>query len=76
MITIHAQIIGDNVLLSRSELEQLVELARRGEEIELQMYEDGVSTLSIMRLVEQGGAFDFWKQEGEDIYSAEDGEPV
>jgi hypothetical protein len=27
------------------------------------------------RLVEQSGAFDFW-QEGEDIYSIEDGEPV
>jgi hypothetical protein len=29
-----------------------------------------------MRLVEQSGAFDFWKQDGEDIYSAQNGEPV
>jgi hypothetical protein len=29
-----------------------------------------------MRLVEQGGAFDFWLEDGEDIYSAQDGEPV
>jgi hypothetical protein len=35
-----------------------------------------VPTLGIMRLIEQGGAFDFWKEEGEDIYSATDGEPV
>lgn len=27
-------------------------------------------------LVEQSGAFGFWKEEGEDIYSSEDGEPV
>jgi hypothetical protein len=30
----------------------------------------------MMRLAEEGGAFDFWKEEGEDIYSAEDGEPI
>ncbi len=29
-----------------------------------------------MRLAGQGGAFDFWLEEGEDIYSVEDGEPV
>jgi hypothetical protein len=39
------------------------------------MQEDDVPTLGIMRLAEQSGAFDFW-QEGEDIYSIEDGEPV
>ena len=32
--------------------------------------------LGIMRLAEPGGAFDFWMEAGEDIYSAEDGEPV
>ena len=30
----------------------------------------------IMRLVEQGGAFGFWEEEGEDIYSSKDGEPA
>jgi hypothetical protein len=29
-----------------------------------------------MRLAEKGGSFDFWKEAAEDIYSAEDGEPV
>lgn len=76
MTTIHAQRIGDKALLSCSELEWLVGLARRSEAIELQMHEDDVSTLAIMRLAEQSGAFDFWHQEGEDIYTAEDGEPV
>ena len=76
MTTIHVQCIGDKALLPQSELEQLIELARRSEAITVQRQEDDVPTLDIMRLIEQGGAFDFWKEDGEDIYSAEDGEPV
>ena len=76
MKTIHAQIIGDNALLPRDELERLVELAQKSEQVELQMHEDDMPTLAVMRLAEQGGAFDFWNQEGENIYSADDGEPV
>lgn len=76
MTKIHAQLIGDNALLLRSELERLIELARRSEEIEMEIREDDVPTLDIMRLAEQSGAFNFWKEEGEDIYSAKDGEPV
>ena len=76
MTTIHVQCIGDKALLPQSELEQLIELAQRSEVITVQRQEDDVPTLGIMRLIEQGGAFDFWKEDGEDIYSAEDGEPV
>ena len=76
MVTIHVQLIGDQALLPRSELERLVELARKREAIELELDEDDLPTSMIMRLAEQGGAFDFWKEEGENIYSAEDGEPV
>ena len=84
MTTIHAQLIGNQALLPHHELERLLELARRSEEIDLQIQvenlaiieDDDVPTLSIMRLAERGGAFDFWHEEGEDIYSAEDGEPV
>ena len=76
MTTIHVQCIGDKALLPQSELEQLIELAQRSEAITVQRQEDDVPTLGIMRLIEQGGAFDFWKEDGEDIYSAEDGEPV
>ena len=53
-----------------------MELAHRYEGITVQMLEDDVPTLGIMRLAEQGGAFDCWQEEGEDIYSIEDGEPV
>ena len=74
MATIHIQSIGEKVLLPQSELERLVELHR--EEIVLDSREDDASTGRIMHLVAQSGAFDFWKEEGEDIYSFEDGEPV
>jgi hypothetical protein len=30
----------------------------------------------MMRLAEQGGAFDFWMEDAENIYTANDGEPV
>ncbi len=76
MTTIHIQYIGEKVLVPQNELERLVELAQRYEEITVQRQEDAVPTWDIMRLAEQSGAFDFWKEEGEDIYSSEDGEPV
>jgi hypothetical protein len=76
MTTIHVQCIGDKALLPQSEFERLLELAQRHEEVTVQMEEDDVPTVAIMRLAEQGGAFDFWRKEGENIYSLEDGEPV
>ncbi len=76
MAIIHARLIGDQAVLPRGELERLVELARQSEAIELELDADDVPTRAIMQLAEQGGAFDFWKQEGENIYSAQDGEPL
>jgi hypothetical protein len=76
MTTIHVQCVGDKALLPQYEFERLVELAQRSEKITVQMQEDDVPTLGLMRLMEQSGAFDFWQEEGEDIYSAADGEPV
>ena len=76
MVTIHIQCIGDKALLSQSDLERLVELAQLSEAITVMRQEDDVPIIGLMRLMEQGGAFDFWKDEGENIYSAADGEPV
>ena len=76
MTTIHVQRIGDKALLPQSELEQLVELARLHQGIAVEIEDDDVPTLAIMRLAEQGGAFDFWREEGEEVYSQSDGEPV
>lgn len=72
MATIHIQYIGEKVLVPQSELELLVEIAQRYEEITVQRQEDGVTTGDIMRLAEESGAFDFWQEKGEDIYSSED----
>jgi hypothetical protein len=76
MTTIRAQLIGDKVILPRSELERLLQLARQSEQVDFQILEDDLPTTGIMRLAEQGGAFDFWLEEGEDVYSVEDGGPV
>ncbi len=76
MTTIHVQRIGDRALLPQSELAQLVELARLHEGIAVEMEDDDVPTLAIMRLAEQGGAFDFWREEGEEVYTTSDGEPL
>lgn len=69
MTTIHAHLIGDQAIVPRQDLERLLELARRSEPVELYCGEEEVSTLAVMRLAEEGGAFDFWREEGEDIYT-------
>ena len=71
MTTIHVQRIGDKALLSQSEFERLLELARKSEEISLQVQDDDLPTLSIMRLAEQSGAFDFWLANGENVSLAD-----
>jgi len=76
MTTIHGQLLGSQVLLSRDELERLLELARRSAAVELQLVEDDVPMVAWMHFAEQGGAFDFWNEAGEDIYTAQDGEPL
>lgn len=76
MTVIHAQVIGDQVLLPLPEWERIIEIAQRSEKIAIQPPEDDPSSSAWMKFIEMGGAFDFWKEPGEDIYSLEDGEPV
>ena len=71
MTTLHARLIGDKAVLPRAEFERLIELARLSEEVELQTDEEEMPTLGIMRLAEQGGAFD-WLAEEEDLYTVND----
>lgn len=71
MTTVHAQFVGDKAVLPRAEFERLVELARQAEEIALQALEDDVPTRGIMRLAEEGGAFDFLADEPE-LYTVKD----
>jgi hypothetical protein len=76
MTTIHAQMIGDQAVVPRQVLQRLLELARRGESVELELDEADVTTQNLIRLADTGGAFDFWLEEGEDIYTAQDGESL
>jgi hypothetical protein len=75
MTTFQAQVIGDHALMARGDLERLLEIARRSEPIQLQLNDD-LPTADVMRMADTGGAFQFWQEAGEDIYSADDGEPV
>ena len=76
MTTIHAQFIGSQVLLPRSELERLLEIARQADVIELEVCDQDTPTMALMQLTEQGRAFDFWKEPGENIYTVQDGGPL
>lgn len=76
MTTIHAQLIGDQAVVPRRELEQLVELASLSGQVHPEILYDDLSTYGMMKLAEQGRAVEFWSEPGEDIYSAADGEPV
>jgi hypothetical protein len=71
MTTVHAQLVGDQAVLPRAELERLLELARRSEKVELQAREDDLPTTGLMLLAQQGGAFD-WLAEEEDLYTVDD----
>lgn len=75
MATIHIQYIGEKVLVPQNELELLVKLAQRYEEITVQRQEDDMTTEDLMRLSEESGAFDFWNDEGENIYSYPQNKP-
>ncbi len=76
MTTVRAQLVGDQVVVLRQDLERLVELARRSEPVDLHFDEEDLSTRALMCLAEEGGSFDFWREEGEDIYTVQDGEPL
>ena len=71
MTTVHAELVGDMAVLPRSELDRLIELARCTEQVELHQQAGETPTLGIMRLAEQGGAFN-WLADEDEIYSADD----
>lgn len=71
MTTLHAQVVGDKAVLPRAEFERLVELAQQSEEITVHLEEEDILTLGIMRLAEQGGAFEGLAEE-EDLYTLDD----
>ena len=71
MTTVHAKLIGQQAVLPRTEFDHLMELAKRSEEIKLELFEDDVPPLGIVWLAEQGGAFD-WLANEENLYTVND----
>ena len=71
MTIVHAQLVGERAVLPRVEFERLMELARQSEPIELHLQEEDVPAFGIMRLAEQGGAFD-WLATEDDLHTVGD----
>ncbi len=76
MTTIQVQTLGERAVLPRTDLEKLIELARRSEPLDIEFAEDDLPPGEMARMAAQGGAFDFWYDEAEDVYTEEDGEPL
>lgn len=76
MTTIQATLFADHALVSRADFERLLEFARKTAEIDVQLENSELSTVEMSRMAERGGAFQFWSDAGEDIYTVEDGTPV
>jgi hypothetical protein len=76
MTTVHGQVVGDKVLVPRSELEHLVTVAERSEPVQLHLQEQDMPSTGWLRLLEARGSFAFWQEDGEGVYPADDGEPV
>ena len=76
MTKIQGQVFGDQVMLPRTHLDRLVELARNSDAIDLELFEGETTARDILTMAEHGRAFDFWHEAGEEVYSPNDGEPV
>ena len=73
MVKVHAQKVGaEKALVDRGELQRLIDVARQVEEVEVIELHDDLPVEGLMRLVQDGGSFDFLADPREDIYSLED----
>ena len=73
MVKVHAQKVGaEKALVDRGELQRLIDVARQVEEVEVIELQDDLPVEGLMRLVQDGGSFDFLADPREDIYSLED----
>ena len=71
MTTIHAHNVGDQVMLPRADLDQLVTLAQKVEDVEVQTSDDDLPALGLMILSQEGKSFD-WLNDDDDLYSLDD----
>jgi len=73
MVRVHALPVGESkALVDRAELRQLIDAARRVEEVELVEVPDDLPGEAIQRLLEEGGSLEFLKDPREDVYSVHD----
>jgi hypothetical protein len=76
MTTIQAHWIGGKAILPKQDFERLLELARKSEPVDIETVNEDLSAQAMMQLAENAGAFEFWNESGEELYSAKDGEPI
>ncbi len=73
MVKVHAQPVGEaKALVDRAELQHLIDVARRVEEVELVEIHDDLPAEAIMRLLQEGGSLEFLNDPREDVYSVHD----
>ncbi len=73
MVKVHAQRVGEEkALVDRRELQQLIDAARRVEEVELIEVHDDLPVEGLTRLAQEGGSFDFLNDSREEIYTLND----
>jgi hypothetical protein len=73
MVKLHMQQIGaEKALVDRAEVQRLVDVARRVEEVELIEIQDDLPTVGLIRLVEEAGGLSFLEDPQEDVYTLND----
>ncbi len=73
MVKVHAQQVDPaRALVDRAELERLIAVARRVEEVELIEVQDDLPAEGLTRLAEEGGSFGFLRDPREDVYTLND----
>ena len=73
MVKLHTQQIGaEKALVDQAELQRLVDVARRVEEVELIEIQDDLPTEALIRLAEEGGSFSVLEVPQEDVYTLDD----
>ena len=73
MVRVHAQQVGEEkALVDRAELQRLIEVARRVEEVELLEISDDLPGEGVTQLLQEGGSFAFLSDPREDVYSVND----
>ena len=72
-IKVHTRRLDEQyVIVTESELQSLIAVARQVSPVELEEATDELPTEGLMQLAESSGALDFLWDEWEDVYSVED----